>query len=295
MIEAVMLWNEPNNMAHWDAGLDPQWERFAEMIRLAAQAIHAEAPELPIVLGGISPIDPEFIKNMKAKHVIKEIDVVGVHGFPYDWNHWFVHDWPQKIEEIHRIAQRPVWVTEAGVSSFGAEEVQKLGLKQTVNHLLGKTARIHWYSLFDLPMDWEAVAYQPEAQGAEYLRHYYMGLLRNDGSPKPAVKQFAQYTPDLGICQWFHYQDHRLPQAIRWFKDLGVRTVRTGLNWDDSVRPDANRWFDTLVRELDPFEACVTFCFTPEEHGLIPHHTSPPKDTGAFADFCGQMVRRYAA
>ncbi len=295
MIEAVMLWNEPNNMAHWDAGLDPQWERFAEMIRLAAQAIHAEAPNLPIVLGGMSPIDPEFIQNMKRQNVIKEIDIVGVHGFPYDWNHWVVHDWPQKIQEIHSIARRPVWVTEAGVSSFGAEEVQKLGLKQTANHLLGKTARIHWYSLFDLPMGWEAVAQQPEAQSAEYLRHYYMGLLRSDGSPKPAVKQFAQYTPDLGICQWFHYEDHRLPQAIRWFKDLGVRSVRTGLNWDDGVRPESARWFDTLIKALDSFETCATFCFTPKEYGIVPHHTSPPKDTRAFADFCGQMVRKYAA
>ena len=25
MIEAAMLWNEPNNLSHWDFELDPGW------------------------------------------------------------------------------------------------------------------------------------------------------------------------------------------------------------------------------------------------------------------------------
>ena len=30
MIEAAMIWNEPNNKSHWDVGLDPEWSQFAE-------------------------------------------------------------------------------------------------------------------------------------------------------------------------------------------------------------------------------------------------------------------------
>ena len=63
MIEAAMLWNEPNNKSHWDLELDPDWERFARMTRLAGDAIAAEAPGLPRVLGGISPIDQLFIAS----------------------------------------------------------------------------------------------------------------------------------------------------------------------------------------------------------------------------------------
>ena len=33
---------------------------------------------------------------------------------------------------------------------------------------------------------------------------------------------------------------------------------------------------------------------TPESSGIVPHHTSPPKVVGEFADFCGRMVRRYS-
>jgi beta-xylosidase len=52
VIEAAMLWNEPNNRSHWDFELDPGWTRFAAMTKLAAQAIGAERPGLPRVLGG---------------------------------------------------------------------------------------------------------------------------------------------------------------------------------------------------------------------------------------------------
>jgi beta-xylosidase len=69
--------------------------------------------------------------------------------------------------------------------------------------------------------------------------------------------------------------------------------VRTGLSWADSLRPNADAWFDRLMCALDEFEVTVTFCFTPESCGLRPHHTSPPSEIAAFADFCAAMTRRY--
>jgi beta-xylosidase len=121
-----------------------------------------------------------------------------------------------------------------------------------------------------------------------------MGLLREDGTPKLAVKDFPKYTPQLGICQWFHFEDHRLHDAVRWLKDLGVTYIRTGLSWADWFRRDCDKWFDCQMKALDSFNVTVTFCFTPEHLGIEPHHTSPPKDIHAFADFCGEMTRRYA-
>ena len=67
MIEAVMLWNEPNNKSHWDFELDPGWKIFAQMAKGAAGAVASEAPGVLRVLGGISPIDPDFVLNMKAQ------------------------------------------------------------------------------------------------------------------------------------------------------------------------------------------------------------------------------------
>jgi beta-xylosidase len=290
-----MIWNEPNNKSHWDfEALDPDWARFARMATLAAQAIAAEAPALTRVLGGMSPIDPWFLKNLEARGVLAHVDAVAVHGFPLDWNHWSIHDWPAKLEEVKAVTSLPVWVSEVGVSTFGAEEVQEFGLERTAALLIGRAPRVHWYSLFDLPRAWPATTRHREAEGSAYYRHFYMGLIREDGAPKRALPLFAGYAPDLGICQWFHFEDHRIEDGVRWLKELGVRKLRTGLSWADSLRPGADAWFDRQMKALDGFDVTVTYCFTPESEGIAPHHTSPPREPERFADFCGRMTRRYA-
>lgn len=121
-----------------------------------------------------------------------------------------------------------------------------------------------------------------------------MGLLREDGTPKPAARQFARYAHMMGVCQWFHFEDHRLDAAVAWLRELGATHVRTGVSWADSFRPEALAWFDRQMKALDPFQVTVTFCFTPEHLGIAPHHTSAPRDDRQFADFCASMIRRYA-
>ena len=294
MVEAVKFWNEANNKSHWDFEIDPEWKIYSDMVKTATDAVKSEKPALTRVLGGISPIDPFFIERLKNYGVLDNLDAVAVHGFPLDWNHWQINDWPNKIAEIEAVTHLPVWVTEVGISTFVAEEVQEFGLKRTAELLSGRVPRIHWYSLFDLPQAWGATTRHREAEGSSYYRHFYMGLLREDGTPKPALKHFSDYTPEFGICQWFHFEDHRLDAAVDWLKKLGVKKLRTGLSWSDHYRPGALQWFDKMMKALDPFDVTITFCFTPEERGIQPHHTSPPQQIEEYADFCVQMVKRYA-
>jgi beta-xylosidase len=122
-----------------------------------------------------------------------------------------------------------------------------------------------------------------------------MGLLREDGTPKLAASRFGDYTPELGICQWVHFEDHRLEDVARWLRRFGVRHLRTGISWADSVRPGADDWFDRQMLALDEFETTVTYCFTPASAGLRADHTSPPRRPEEFAEFCARMTRRYAA
>ena len=293
MVEAVMLWNEPNNLSHWDFEIDPDWSKFSEMIKLSASAITAENSRLPKVLGGISPIDPNFIRQLQESGALSHVDVVGLHGFPLDWNHWQISDWPAKLSEIAEVTDKKLWVTEVGASSFGAEEVQSFGLERTAELLLSRLDHVYWYSLFDLPKAWPATTRHRESEGSSYYRHFYMGLYREDGSPKIAARNFPNFAPAMGICQWFHFEDHRLEQAVSLLRQLGVRKLRTGLSWADSERPDANRWFDHQMRLLEPFDLTLTYCFTPESKGIKPHHTSPPQNPNQFAEFCCDMTRRY--
>jgi beta-xylosidase len=294
VIEAVMVWNEPNNASHWDLALDPEWHAYARMARTAGEALRAEAPQVRRVLGGISPIDPVFVAKMKERGVLEEMDVVAVHGFPLDWNLWSIEEWPARLACIRRVTDLPVWVTEAGVSSFAGERVQEEGLRRSADALRGQAERVHWYSLFDLPGAWEATTRHKQREGSSYFRHFHMGLVREDGAPKPALNAFAEHAAELGICQWFHYEDHRLDDAVRWLRRLGVRKVRTGLSWSDHGRDGCERWFDRQMKALEEFDLTVTLCFTPEHCGVVPHYTSPPREAERFADFCAEIARRYA-
>jgi len=203
MIEAVMLWNEPNNKSHWDPQIDPGWKLFAKTAIAAGKAVKAENPALPRVLGGISPIDPAFIRNMEGQGVLDHVDAVAVHGFPLDWNLWPIHEWPAKVADIRAVTSLPVWVSEVGVSSFGAEEVQQWGLERTAELLIGEAPRIHWYSLYDLPRAWPATTRHKEAEGSSYYRHFDMGVLREDGTPKLALDHFARFAPAIFVVARF--------------------------------------------------------------------------------------------
>lgn len=243
------------------------------------------------MLGGISPIDPAFIELLQRHGALDDLDAVAVHGFPLDWNHWQINDWPKKLAEIQAVTNLPIWVTEVGASTFGADEIQVFGLQRTTELLLGCVERVFWYSLLDLPPTWEATTRHKESEGSAYYRHFYMGLIRADGTPKPALRHF---NPQMGICQWFHFEDHRLDFAVKWLRELGVKKLRTGISWADWHRPNAVEWFDRQMAALSDFDVTVTLCFTPPSRGKRPHHTSPALYPEEFGYFAAQIVERYA-
>lgn len=293
MIEAIQFWNEPNNLSHWDYTLDPDWSIFAQMVLYASEEVRREAPKVKQVLGGLSPLDPDFGDLMRRHGVADAMDVIALHGFPLDWNLWQIDEWPAKIAELKEVAGRPIWVTEVGASSFGAEEVQLFGLRRTMELLLPIVPKVHWYSLFDLPVEKGAVTRHKESEGSAYYRHFYFGLLRQDGTPKMAMKEFP---PEAGICQWIDYDDDNMLDAVcSWLPRLGVRVLRTGISWADWHRPNAECWFDRMMSRLSRFDLTVTLCFTPPSRGLVSSHTSPPQDVGEYSYFCRQVARRYAS
>jgi len=290
MIRAFTLWNEPNNLSHWDFEDDPGWADFARMAGYAADELRKVCPDIKLVLGGISPIDANYIKLMAGYGLLDKLDVIGVHGFPLDWNHWKIDEWPGKIAQIEDVSGKEVWVTEVGASSFGADEVQAFGIKRTVELLANMLENVYWYSLMDLPPTWEATTRHKESEGSAYYRHFYMGLLRADGSEKPAM-QF--YNDRMGLCQWFHFNDPRFEMAVGRLKKMGVRRLRTGISWADWHRPGAMEWFDTQMEALKEFELTITLCFTPPSRGRKACHTSVPVNLEEFGWFCRDVAQRY--
>lgn len=293
MIEALMLWNEPNNVSHWDRDLDPDWSIFARMATLAAREVRSVAPRLQLVLGGISPIHPAFVRRLGRFGLLDELDVLAVHGFPYDWNLWHPEEWPRKLRGLREEFDMPVWVTETGVSSWASEANMAWGMRRMSRILAGVAERVHWYTLQDLAPEREATTRHGPSEGSSYWRHFHFGLLRADGSPKPALEYFDPSS--LGICQWIHFRDEeRLDSTVEWLHRLGVRYVRTGLSWAEWKRPGGTAWFDRIVEALAPFRTTLTLCFTPDDAGVREHHTSPPRNIENFAEFSRWVAERYA-
>lgn len=109
MIEAIKFWNEPNNLSHWDFTMDREWKEFTGMTRMAVETERELCPDISLVPGEISPIDPLFIRLMKGYGLMDLLVAVAIQGFPLDWNHWMINDCPAKVTEIEETAGLPVW------------------------------------------------------------------------------------------------------------------------------------------------------------------------------------------
>lgn len=177
--EYVELWNEPNNLSEWDWALDPHWTTFAEMIGSAAYWARQRGKKT--VLGGMSPIDGNWLGHMFDLGVMQHIDVVGIHGFPdifdYTWK-----GWQRNISVITELLARrespcELWITEAGFSTWQHDEFKQM--KVFLDFLEADASRIYWYGIDDLD---PALAAVDRFHLDE--REYFFGLRKADGSPK---------------------------------------------------------------------------------------------------------------
>ena len=156
---------------------------------------------------------------------------------------------------------------------------------------VGRAPRIHWYSLYDLPQRLAGDDAPPRGRGLVLLPPLLHGpAARGRHAQARAARASPSYTPELGICQWFHFEDHRLDDAVRWLKRLGVTHLRTGLQLGRQLPARRRR----LVRPADggaraDFDVTVTFCFTPEHRG----HRAAPHQPAAGARGVRRVLRAH--
>ena len=298
MIEAVMIWNEPNNKSHWDPEIDPDWELFAAMATPPREAIaRRERPTLPRVLGGMSPIDPAFMRNIEGKGVLGPRRRRRRARLPARLEP--LAD-PRMAGQARRDPRRHGHADLGHARSASPPSAPRRcrcsGLQAHRRTADRPAPRIHWYSLYDLPRAWPATTRHREAEGSSYYRHFYMGLLREDGTPKlgaeavPRVHARAGHLPVVPL-RGSPARRRRAPGCKRLGVQLSAHRASAGPTASAPTRSPGStgRW-----RRSSRFDVTVTFCFTPEHRGIEPHHTSPPQDDEEFAEFCARMIRRYA-
>jgi hypothetical protein len=226
MIEAVKFWNEPNNKSHWDLELDPDWSAYARMVRMASDAVRAEAPSLTQVLGGISPIDARFMTNLRDRGVLAGLDAVAVHGFPLDWNHWQIDEWPR----AHRRDRGGDAAARVGDRS-GRVHLRRgggAGVRRAPHRRAADRPRLRASSGIRSTTCREPgrrlrATGRPRARATTGTSTW--AFCARTARPSWPRGRFAEHGARMGICQWFHFEDHRLDDAVRWLRRLGVRHV----------------------------------------------------------------------
>ena len=177
--EWIELWNEPNDPRKWDAELDPYWIKFSEMIGNAAYWARRRGKKT--VLGGMRPIDPNWLRLMGERNLLQYIDAVGIHAFPSIDDSLDGH-WNQQIQPVREVLEQfnskgQIWITETGYSTWRHDERRQLAA--FVDALSAPVDRVYWYSLRDL---------DPRLATGEGFhadeRDYNFGLKRADGGEK---------------------------------------------------------------------------------------------------------------
>lgn len=184
------LWSEPNNPSYYNSRLDPNFDRFVEMIEIAAY--WAKQSGKKIVLGGMNPIDPAWLEKMAKRGLLNHIDVVGIHAFPFVYsNSW--RGWETEIKAIEQVLNTyaphtDIWISEAGYSSWKNDEQNQI--LHFIDAINAPVNRVYWSSLYDIkPAAPSSRNYQPDE------RKIHFGMKHNNGIPKLLFKALQNNKP----------------------------------------------------------------------------------------------------
>jgi hypothetical protein len=203
-IAAWELWNEPNNGMFWaprpDAGA------YARLARLAGAAIHRQRPGATVVLAGLSPGGPlldwsaadgtvvspwRFLRDVDDAGATSSVDAIGFHPYAVqplgpdgraEANPFQQTRALRALLDVRGHAELPIWGTEAGAWTGGdggiSESAQARAVRDYLRawHAFPRTGPFFYYELRDAP---------GVGPGD---RHF--GLLRSDGSSRPAYAAF---------------------------------------------------------------------------------------------------------
>jgi hypothetical protein len=129
----IEVWNEPNYPKFWGGWPEP--DKYAKMLKEVATAMHARAPGMPVVSGGLSPhADSDrnaigfsnFLDKMYKFGAAQQADAIGIHPYPgVGPSQDYIRDVRVYLGKVQNVlaayddSDTPLWATEFGVSTTG--------------------------------------------------------------------------------------------------------------------------------------------------------------------------------
>lgn len=210
-LEAIEIWNEPDEAEFWAGG--PQVDRYVDLLKRSYTAIKAVNPGMTVVFGPMTGGNADFLQAAYQHGAKGHFDAVAAHT-----DTACLIDAPSSYyrEDNGRIARfsflgyralhdvmvangdaKPIWLTEIGWSTTGemcgrgmwagqkragVSEADQARFLLEAFHCLRETPYVQVAMWF---------RHRDPQPGANEMNAY--GLLRHDGSRRPAYGAFQQY------------------------------------------------------------------------------------------------------
>jgi polysaccharide biosynthesis protein PslG len=191
----IEVWNEPNSPRFWAPQLDPR--RYADLVIEAHRAVKAVDQRMPVISAGLVSGDgsrgemplEDFLSALYGYGLRDAVDGIGMHTYPRNGGFPEVSFGLATVRAVQAAfgdSATPIWITEVGFSTAGSDPLLTVSEADQKKRLieiyrgLGREPGVRSviiHSLID------------PATGLGLDAGY--GLIRADGSPKPAYCALA--------------------------------------------------------------------------------------------------------
>jgi polysaccharide biosynthesis protein PslG len=224
-IKVWEIWNEPNSFRYWPPHANVA--EYTELLKAGGSAVHTYDRSATVLIGGLggsSTMQPNeglvpsagFLRDIYGSGGKGYFDGVGIHPYSYpvlpstnDAYSWEEIDRANSnlraIMRANGDGYKPIWITEFGAPTTGPGKLAIRGTKDELGYdhvhedlqarLLVDAATVHRSKTWSGPFIW----YSYKDRGiARHNTENFFGLLRADGSRKPAYEAYRKLIQESG-------------------------------------------------------------------------------------------------
>jgi len=202
-VEDWEIWNEPNISYRFHPAADPTL--YAAMLKASYTDIKQVDPNAVVVAGGTAPsatdgqsyTPSDFVNAIYAAGAGGYFDAISAHPYTYPYtpsqsnpaDAWGQLTTMHDTMAAHGDGKKQIWITEFGAPTNGANDnhVTEDAQAQTITEAASILQQWSWSG----PLFW--YDYQDEGTSTSDSQNFF-GLVRADGSFKPAYSAFKQAT-----------------------------------------------------------------------------------------------------